>query len=70
VSGLGYIFVQCSGSLITKSLQMGQEILIRSNAIIATENTVTLTNNDENRDIDNMDLKISGPGVVYLQTRP
>ncbi len=63
------MFVQCGGNLITKTLTMGQEILVRSDAVVAAENTVTITSNDEDR-IENMDLKISGPGLIYLQTRP
>jgi uncharacterized protein (AIM24 family) len=63
------VFVQCGGNLITKTLTMGQEILVRSDAVVAAENTVTITSNDEDR-IENMDLKISGPGLIYLQTRP
>ncbi len=69
VTGLGFVFVQCGGNLITKTLSMGQEILVRSDAVVAAENTVTITSNDEDR-IENMDLKISGPGLIYLQTRP
>jgi uncharacterized protein (AIM24 family) len=68
-TGLGFVFLQCSGSLVSKTLVMGQEMLLRSQAIIAMESTITYTNNDE-RDVENMDLKVSGPGVIYLQTRP
>ncbi|KAL0480908.1 hypothetical protein AKO1_004082 [Acrasis kona] len=71
VTGLGYIFVQCSGSLIQKTLGPNQELLVRSACVLGIDSTVSYSRNDEMHDEqDAMDIKLTGPGIIYLQTRP
>lgn len=76
ITGLGYIFLCCNGSIIHKMLQMGQEMLVKSSAILALENTATYGKIDETvadhefADKLRLDFKVSGPGVIYLQTHP